>query len=455
MKFVPYPYQVRAINKIESEPSTGLFLDMGLGKSVIALTAANDLMKQGKVHKILIVAPLMVAKDTWPREIAKWDHLKDLRVSLIVGNAKQRKKAAEADADVYIINRENIKKLSDEYGQIGMWKWDMLILDELSSFKSHKSQRFKGIRRVRPFCHYIIGLTGTPQPNGLEDLWAEMYLLDGGKRLGKTISAYHAAYFRPGEHYGYVVYNWIPKPGAQEEIISRISDITMSMLAKDYLDLPKRIDNNVSVTLSRSARKNYQSLAKEHLLELDEDDDISAVNAAVLMGKLLQLTGGSIYTDNKEVQTFSNDKLQMLVDLIEEAGEPVMVYYGYRHERDRIMTALKDYAPRELKTPEDVKDWNDGKITVAIAHPASVGYGLNLQDGGRIIIWYSLPWSLEYYQQANARLYRQGQQKPVLIYHLIAEHTVDEVVMKCLETKDTSQQALLRALKDTARRVSA
>ena len=454
MKFNPYPYQVRAIQKIESERSTGLFLDMGLGKSVIALTAARELVNQRKVHKILIVAPLMVAKDTWPREIEKWDHLNGFKVSLIIGTPKQRKKAAEADADIYIINRENIKKLTDEYGQLGKWKWDMLILDELSSFKSYKSQRFKGVRKIRPFCKYIVGLTGTPQPNGLEDLWAEIYLLDGGERLGKTISAYHATYFRPGERYGYVVYNWIPKPGAQQEIISRISDITMSMLAQDYLDLPKRIDNSVSVTLSRSARRTYQELARSHLLEMKEDD-ISATNAAVLMGKLLQLTGGSIYTDNRDVEVFSNDKLQMLVDLVEAAGEPVIIYYGYRHERDRIFAALKDYAPRELKTPEDIKDWNNGKIAVAVVHPASVGYGLNLQEGGRMIIWYSLPWSLEYYQQANARLYRQGQEKPVLIYHLIAENTVDEIVMQCLKAKDTSQMALMQALKDTARNVKA
>lgn len=453
MKFVPYDYQKRAIDKIISLPSVGLFLEMGLGKSVITLTAVKYLIyDELDITKVLVIAPLMVARDTWSRECDKWDHLKSLKVSKILGNAKQRELAVHADADIYVINRENVAWLVENYRNA--WKWDMLVIDELSSFKSPKSERFRALKKVRPKFKRIVGLTGTPDPNGLMDLWAEIYLLDGGQRLERTIGAYRRKYFRPGRSNGYVVYDWLPVPGADKVIPKKIKDITVSMLAADYLQLPKRIDRIVSVTLTDDEQKTYRKLEREHLLELDETE-VSAPNAAAVMGKLLQLSGGAVYDDDGGVVEFHSEKLKALEEIIESNSEPVLIFYGYRHERSRILKAFKDYGPRELKSEGDIADWNDGKIRVLIAHPASVGYGLNLQDGGHIIIWYSLPWSLDQYQQANARLYRQGQQKPVIIHHLIATGTVDEQVMKALTEKNTSQAALMHLLdekKDEDRR---
>ena len=453
MKFVPYDYQKRAIDKIISLPSVGLFLEMGLGKSVITLTAVKYLIyDELDITKVLVIAPLMVARDTWSRECDKWDHLKSLKVSKILGNAKQREVAVHADADIYVINRENVAWLVEKYRNA--WKWDMLVIDELSSFKSPKSERFRALKKVRPKFKRIVGLTGTPDPNGLMDLWAEIYLLDGGQRLERTIGAYRRKYFRPGRSNGYVVYDWLPVPGADKVIPKKIKDITVSMLAADYLQLPKRIDRIVSVTLTDDEQKTYRKLEREHLLELDETE-VSAPNAAAVMGKLLQLSGGAVYDDDGGVVEFHSEKLKALEEIIESNSEPVLIFYGYRHERSRILKAFKDYGPRELKSEGDIADWNDGKIRVLIAHPASVGYGLNLQDGGHIIIWYSLPWSLDQYQQANARLYRQGQQKPVIIHHLIATGTVDEQVMKALTEKNTSQAALMHLLdekKDEDRR---
>lgn len=447
MKFLPYGYQKRAIEKIMTLPSVGLFLEMGLGKSVIALTAAKRLIyDELEVTRVLVIAPLMVARDTWSRECEKWDHLKGLRISKILGTAKQRRAAIEADADIYVINRENVVWLVNNYRQT--WKWDMLIIDELSSFKSSKSERFRALKKVRPKFRKIVGLTGTPDPNGLMDLWAEIYLLDGGERLEKTIGAYRRKYFRPGRSNGYVVYNWIPLDGAFFKITEKISDIAVSMLAADYLDLPPRIDRVVTVTLTDEERAVYKKLEKERLLELSDETEISAVSAATVMGKLLQLSGGAIYDDDGGVVEFHSEKLQALEEIVETSAEPVLVFYGYRHERARILKALEKYGPRELKTEGDIKDWNEGKIRVLIAHPASVGYGLNLQDGGHIIVWYSLPWSLEQYQQANARLYRQGQERPVIIHHLIASGTVDEQVMTALKDKDTGQAALMHLLDD-------
>ena len=450
MKFVPYDYQKRAIDKIISLPSVGLFLEMGLGKSVITLTAVKYLIyDELDITKVLVIAPLMVARDTWSRECDKWDHLKSLKVSKILGNAKQREVAVHADADIYVINRENVAWLVENYRNA--WKWDMLVIDELSSFKSPKSERFRALKKVRPKFKRIVGLTGTPDPNGLMDLWAEIYLLDGGQRLERTIGAYRRKYFRPGRSNGYVVYDWLPVPGADKVIPKKIKDITVSMLAADYLQLPKRIDRIVSVTLTDDEQKTYRKLEREHLLELDETE-VSAPNAAAVMGKLLQLSGGAVYDDDGGVVEFHSEKLKALEAIIESNSEPVLIFYGYRHERSRILKAFKDYGPRELKSEGDIADWNDGKIRVLIAHPASVGYGLNLQDGGHIIIWYSLPWSLDQYQQANARLYRQGQQKPVIIHHLIATGTVDEQVMKALTEKNTSQAALMHLLDEKKRR---
>jgi SNF2 family DNA or RNA helicase len=447
VKFVPYDYQKRAIDKIMKLPSVGLFLEMGLGKSVIALTAAKRLIyDELAVTRVLVVAPLMVAKDTWSRECEKWDHLKNLRVSKILGSAKQRREAVAAEADIYVINRENVVWLVNNYRT--SWKWDMLVIDELSSFKSSKSERFRALKRIRPVFRRIVGLTGTPDPNGLMDLWAEMYLIDGGERLEKTIGAYRRKYFRPGRSNGYVVYNWIPVEGADKAIPKKISDITVSMLAKDYLQLPDRIDRIVPVTLTDEERKVYKKLEKEHLLELDDDTEVSAANAAAVMGKLLQLSGGAIYDDDGNVVEFHQEKIKALEEIIETSNEPVLIFYGYRHERSRILKAFEKYEPRELKTEDDIRDWNAGKIRVLIAHPASVGYGLNLQDGGHIIVWYSLPWSLDQYQQANARLYRQGQKRPVIVHHLIAMGTVDEQVIAALQKKHTGQAELMHLLSE-------
>ena len=445
MKFEPYDYQKRAIEKIMTLPSVGLFLEMGLGKSVITLTAAKRLIyDELAVTRVLVVAPLMVARDTWSRECEKWDHLKDLRVSKILGSAKQRQEAVAAEADIYVINRENVAWLVRNYRS--SWKWDMLVIDELSSFKSSKSERFRALKRIRPMFRRIVGLTGTPNPNGLMDLWAEVYLLDGGERLEKTIGAYRRKYFRPGRSNGYVVYNWIPVPGADRAIPEKIKDITVSMLSKDYLQLPARIDRIVPVTLTDEEKKVYKKLEKEHLLELDNETEVSAANAAAVMGKLLQLSGGAIYDDDGGVVEFHREKIRALEEIIETSDEPVLVFYGYRHERSRILKAFEKYEPRELKTEDDIRDWNEGKIRVLIAHPASVGYGLNLQDGGHIIAWITLPWSLDQYQQAVARLYRQGQRRPVIVHHLIATGTVDEQVMEALQKKNTGQAELMHLL---------
>ncbi len=446
MKFVPHDYQKRAIKKILTTPFVGLFLEMGLGKSVISLTAAMTLMyEELDVDRVLVIAPLKVAEDTWSRECAKWDHLQELKVSKIIGSRQKREAAVEAEADIYVVNRENVSWLVSNY--YGRWKWDMLIVDELSSFKNPQAERFKALKKVRPKFRRIVGLTGTPDPNGLMDLWAEMYVIDGGKRLERTIGRYRQLYFKPGRVNGYVVYNWIAREGSEQLITERISDITVAMKAADYLTLPKRIDNDITVHLSPKAAKTYKELERDHVLALD-DTEITAANAAAVMGKLLQLSGGAIYDDLGDPIVFHDEKLKALRDIVDTANEPVLVFYGFRHERTRLFEMLKAYGPRELGSEDDIREWNEGKIKVLLAHPASVGYGLNLQDGGRIIVWYSIPWNLELYQQANARLYRQGQTKPVIINRLVAEGTVDERVIQSLNNKDMTQAALMTALKE-------
>lgn len=454
MKFKPYDYQDRAIRKILDTPYVGLFLEMGLGKSVISLTAVRTLIFETfEISRVLVIAPLKVAEDTWSREVEKWDHLHGLKLAKILGDAKTRQKAAESDADVYVINRENLVWLVENYRST--WKWDMAIIDELSSFKNSQSERFKAFRKIRPLLRRVVGLTGTPNPNGLMDLWAEIFCLDQGERLGKTIGRYRTAFFKPGLGNGYVVYNYIPLKGAQEEITKRIGDITVSMKAEDYLKLPKRIDNDIRIQLPDKAKAEYKRLETERILELfgssDENaqsDTITAASAAAVMGKLLQLSGGAVYDDGGGWVEFHDEKIRALADIIDTAQEPVLVFYGYRHERQRLLEKFKRLKPREITGPDDITDWNAGKIDLLIAHPASVGYGLNLQEGGHIVVWYSLPWSLELYQQANARLYRQGQTKPVVINHLIAVGTVDEQVMDALQEKDMSQAALMTALEE-------
>lgn len=420
---------------------------------MISLTAVRSLIFETfEISRVLVIAPLKVAEDTWSREVEKWDHLRGLKLAKILGDAKTRRRAAESDADVYVINRENMVWLVENYQKA--WKWDMAIIDELSSFKNSQAERFKAFRKIRPLLRRVVGLTGTPNPNGLMDLWAEIFCLDQGERLGKTIGRYRSTYFKPGLSNGYVVYNYIPLKGAQDEITKRIGDITVSMKAEDYLTLPKRIDNDILIQLPDKAKAEYKKLEAERILELfgsDENtqsDTITAASAAAVMGKLLQLSGGAVYDDGGGWAEFHDEKIRALADIIDTAQEPVLVFYGYRHERQRLLDKFKKMQPREITGPADITDWNAGKIDFLIAHPASVGYGLNLQEGGHIVVWYSLPWSLELYQQANARLYRQGQTKPVIINHLIAVGTVDEDVTRSLKAKDTSQTALMEALKD-------
>ena len=396
-----------------------------------------------EVSRVLVIAPKRVAEDTWSREHAKWDHLKDLRISLVTGTAAQRKKALAADADIYVIGRDNVVWLTQI---LPSWDFDMVVIDELSSFKSNQAKRFKELRKVIPASRRVVGLTGTPSPNSLMDLWAELYLLDRGERLGKTIGCYREEYFRPGKTDGHVIYSWEPRKGAREKIERLISDICVSMSAEDYLELPERIDVEVPVTLSVDERKVYEQMEREQVIDLDGDDAIVALNAAAVMNKLLQMANGAVYTESGGVVKIHEAKLDKLEEIVDTAGEPVLVFYSYKHDKDAIQRRIK--GAREIKSPKDIADWNSGKIPVLIAHPASVGYGLNLQDGGHVIVWYGLTWSLEQYQQANARLYRQGQQKPVIVHHLITEGTVDEQVMRALKAKDTSQAALLTALKE-------
>ena len=445
MKFVPHEYQKRAIDKVVDQTHVGLFLDMGLGKTVITLTAINRLMyEEFEVSRVLVIAPKRVAEDTWTREHAKWDHLQHLKVSRILGTASQRMNALKADKDVYVIGRDNVVWLIEALAP--NWPFDMVVIDELSSFKNPQAKRFRALRKVMPRVSRVVGLTGTPSPNGLMDLWAELYLLDRGERLERTLGAYREKYFKPGARSGYVVFKWLPVKGAEKRIRDRISDICVSMSAADYLTLPERIDNVIPVSLSKKELATYRKMEEEQLLELGDDDMIVALNAAAVMTKLLQIANGSVYTASGAVERIHDAKLEALEEIIDTTDSPVLVFYSFRHDLGAILGAIE--GARTLEGPQDIADWNDGKIRVLLAHPASVGYGLNLQDGGHTIVWYGLTWSLELYQQANARLYRQGQEKPVIIHHLITEGTVDEQVMRALQAKDTSQAALLAALKE-------
>jgi len=414
---------------------------------VITLTAVNQLIyDEFAVVRVLVIAPLKVAEDTWSRESEKWDHLNGLRIAKILGNASQREVAAASDADIYVVNRENVVWLTNLYpGK--HWRWDMVVIDELSSFKSNRAERFKALRRVRPYINRIVGLTGTPNPNGYMDLWAEIFLLDQGERLERTIGRYRELYFKPGRGNGQVTFEWKLLPGADKTIQAKISDITVSMLAEDYLRLPEQINNAIRVKLSDAALTIYRKMEREQIIEF-QGETISAMSAAAVMGKLLQLSGGAAYDDSGGWTEFHDEKIKALQEIIDTSDGPVLVFYGYRHEQARLMKVLAKLRPRELKRDGDIDEWNAGKIQILLAHPASVGYGLNLQAGGHTIVWYSLPWSLELYQQANARLHRQGQTKPVIVHHLIASGTADEQVMRSLQKKDLSQAALMEALKE-------
>lgn len=447
MKFTPWNYQQYAINHILNHQASGLFLDMGMGKTVSSLTAIDNLLFLGEASKILVIAPKRVAEDTWSTEVEKWDHLKHLRISIILGTPKQRMDAINKDADIYVINRENVEWIVSNYFKA--WKWDTLIIDELSSFKSSKAKRFRALKKVRPYFKRIIGLTGTPAPNSLIDLWPQMYLLDGGERLGKTITGYRERYFTPGDRNQFVVFNYKLRDGAEDAIHNKISDICISMMAKDYLDIPERIDNKIMIDLPEKAKDQYKELEKELIISLD-NEDITAANAAVLTGKLLQLCNGAIYTEDKEVVEVHDEKLNALMDIIEAAnGKPVLIFYSFKHDLTRIMEMLKKnkLKGQELGGQEDIKKWNNGEIPILLLHPASAGHGLNLQYGGNIVVWFGLTWSLELYQQANARLHRQGQKEIVIIHHIITRNTVDEDVMAALSNKEVNQNILLEAVK--------
>ena len=422
-------------------------------KTVITLSAIRDLMLDNcEVSKALAIAPLRVARDTWPAEAGKWDHLEDIDVSVIVGDKKTRIAALNHPAMVYVINRENVKFLVEYYEKNGLrWDFDAVIIDELSSFKNHQSQRFKWLRKVRPFVKRMIGLTGTPTSNGLMDLWAEIGILDGGERLGRFIGRYREAYFKAGSMNPQtgVVFQYVPRPGAEEQIYGKIADITISMKAMDYLHMPDCVPAWHYVEMDKKERKLYDMLRKDLIIPL-KDADIDAANAASLTGKLLQMANGAVYDENSAVREIHQRKLEKLEDLIEAAnGQSVLVAYWFKHDRQRIVEHLSSmgYKPRDIKESKDIRDWNGGNIQVALIHPASAGHGLNIQSGGHILIWFGLTWSLELYQQTNARLWRQGQTDVVTIHHIICKDTVDEDVMAALEQKDITQEKLIAAVK--------
>ncbi|MGL6202073.1 MAG: SNF2-related protein [Lachnospiraceae bacterium] len=415
-----------------------------MSKTVSTLTAINDLMYDYfTIAKVLVIAPKRVAEDTWSTEVEKWDHLTHLTISKVLGSASDRKAALRATADIYVINRENVRWLVEYLGKA--WNFDMLVIDELSSFKSNKSQRFKYLKRVLPLVDRVVGLTGTPAPNGLMDLWPQIYLLDQGKRLGKNITAYRSRFFYPSKMNGHIVYAYEPKEGADGAIHRLIEDITVSMKAADYLELPEKIMNDIYITLDPKVMKKYRQLEREQILQLD-GDTITALQAASVYNKLLQLANGSVYDDEKSVISLHDEKVEALKGIIEEAqGHPVLVFYNFKHDYRKLIKTFPK--ARTLNGSADIKEWNAGKIDLLLAQPASMGHGLNIQAGGHIIVWYGLNWSLELYQQANARLYRQGQKKNVIIHRLIAKGTVDEEVIKRLESKDVTQDSLMESIK--------
>nr|DAE16780.1 MAG TPA: Chromatin remodeling complex ATPase [Siphoviridae sp. ctVii20]DAE19343.1 MAG TPA: Chromatin remodeling complex ATPase [Siphoviridae sp. ctezl47] len=443
MRFIPHAYQQYAIQHIETHKEAALFLDMGLGKTVIALSAIWDLAFDFfEVSKVLVVAPLRVARDTWPAEIEKWEHLKYMTYSVVVGTEEERKQALLKQALVYIINRENVDWLVSKSGV--PFRFDMVVIDELSSFKSHTSKRFKSLLKVRPQVKRIVGLTGTPSGNGLMDLWAEFRLLDMGKRLGKYISHYREAFFEPDKRNQMMVFSYKPRPGAAKDIYQRIGDITISMKSLDFLPMPKLIMNEVHVKLSPAERKVYDELRKKMALSI-EGKEIDAANAAALSGKLLQMANGAVYDDNHKPIRIHDRKLDALEDLVEAAnGKPILIAYWFKHDLARMKERL---SIREIRSSKDITDWNEGKIPVAAIHPASAGHGLNLQAGGSVLIWFGLTWSLELYQQTNARLWRQGQKHTVIIEHIVTEGTIDEQVMRALQSKNKTQEALIAAVK--------
>lgn len=443
MKYKPHSYQEYAIRYIETHPISALLIDMGHGKTSITLTAIRNLLFDSfEVCKVLVIAPLRVAKNTWTDEIKKWEHLSTLTYSLIVGNENERLSALNEKADIYIINRENVDWLVNKSGY--KFDFDMVVIDELSSFKNHQSKRFKSLMKVRPFVKRIVGLTGTPSSNGLMDLFAEFKILDMGKRLGYFIGQYRNTYFKPDKMNGPIVYSYKPLPNAENAIYEKISDITVSMKANEYLKMPELLTSNYVVELSNSEKNQYDEMKKSLVLEIT-DGEITASNAASLSNKLCQLSNGAIYDDEQNIVEIHDRKLEALEDIIESMnGKPLLIAYWYRHDLERIKSR---FSVRKIKTSEDISDWNDGKIPVALIHPASAGHGLNLQNGGSTLVWFGLTWSLELYQQTNARLYRQGQKNTVVIQHIITKGTIDEQILKALQKKNKTQADLIDAVR--------
>lgn len=443
MRYVAHNYQNYAKNFILAHKVSALFLDCGLGKTITTLTAINELMYDSfEISKVLIIAPLRVAQSTWKEEIEKWDHLNLLRYSIAVGDEKERLKALKQNSDIYIINRENVDWLVTKSGID--FNFNMLIIDELSSFKSHTSKRFKSLLKIRPYFERVVGLTGTPSSNGLMDLWAEFRVLDLGERLGRYITHYRNEYFLPDKRNGAVIFSYKPQPNAEERIYRRLADMTISMKSTEYLKMPELILNELEINLDEEDQIKYKKFKKEMVMTIQEKE-IDAINAASLSNKLIQLANGSIYDEDKKFYEVHNKKLDKLEEIIESAnGKPVLVAYWFKADKERIE---KRFKVREIKTADDIKQWNKGMIDLALIHPASAGHGLNLQSGGSTLVWFSLTWSLELYQQTNARLYRQGQKDTVVIHHLITKNTIDEDIMKSLKRKDKTQEALMRAVK--------
>lgn len=442
MKYEPHNYQQFATDFILEHPISCLMLDMGLGKTVITLTALWQLaLDSFEVSRILVIAPKRVAEDTWPKELSKWEHLSGLDATLVMGTQAEREAALRQQTFLYIINRENVSWLVANHP----WDFDMVVIDELSSFKSNQAQRFKAMKKVRPLVSRIVGLTGTPAPNSLLDLWPEMYLMDMGQRLGRFIGGFRDRFFTPDKRNREIIYSYKPREGAEEAIYGLISDICISMKAVDYLDMPELIMNRVEVSMDSRERKIYDDFQRDMVVSL-QGEELDAVNAAALSGKLTQMANGAVYGENRKVLHIHDRKLDALEDLMEAAnGKPLLVAYWYEHDLQRIKARFKN--ARCIDTTKDIDDWNAGKIPLALIHPASAGHGLNLQEGGCTIVWFGLTWSLELYQQLNARLWRQGQKHTVVIHHIVTKGTHDEDVLRALDNKDTRQSALIDAVR--------
>lgn len=443
MKYNPHSYQEYAVKFIESHPISALFLDMGLGKTSITLSAINNLLFDSfEVRKVLVIAPLRVAKNTWCDEIKKWDHLSNIKYSIVVGTERERISALNEKADIYIINRENVDWLVNKSGY--KFDFDMIVIDELSSFKNHQSKRFKSLMKIRPKVKRIVGLTGTPSSNGLMDLFAEFKVLDLGERLGYFIGQYRNTYFKPDKTNGAIVYSYKPLPNAEDSIYERISDITVSMKASEYLKMPELVVSNYKVEMSEDEKKQYDEMKKNLICEI-KNGEITVSNAGSLSNKLSQFANGAVYDDEQNIVEIHSRKLDALEDIIESMnGKPLLVAYWYKHDLQRIK---KRFDVREIKTGKDIADWNKGKIPVALIHPASAGHGLNLQQGGSTLVWFGLTWSLELYQQTNGRLYRQGQKNTVVIQHIVTKGSIDEQILKALERKNKTQEDLIEAVK--------